>query len=41
MQSFQGPAGLVKEVLTMVIAQFLGSDDPVEVRLEQFLDQVH
>jgi hypothetical protein len=41
MQGFQSSAGLIEEVLTMVIAQFLGPDDSVKIRLEQFLHQIH
>ena len=32
---------LVDEILTMIITQFLSPDDPMKIRLQQFLDDVN
>jgi hypothetical protein len=32
---------LVQEVLAVVVGQVLRADDPVEVGLEEFLDEIH
>ena len=40
MERFQRTTSLIQEILAMIIAQILGTNDAVEIGLEEFLDEV-
>ena len=40
-ECFQSTAGLIEEVLAVIVTEVLSTYDPVQIRLEKFLDEVN